>query len=260
MKLLVVGAGEMGTWFARTCLRELDEPVELAVADADESVARAAGADLGASVVTADSDERFSLVCLAVPIPTVEAAAKTWGGRADDALVDVTGVMEPALSAMGAAAADAERVSFHPLFAPDSAPGNIAVVADATGPVTDRVRAALSAAGNNCFETTAREHDEAMKTVQARVHAAILAFGIATEDVPDPFQTPVSAAMFELLDRVTGNDPRVYSDIQAAFDGAEDVAAAARTVADADSERFAEIYDRAGRPRPEETPTDGSTE
>jgi len=140
-------------------------------------------------------------------------------------------------------------VSFHPLFAADSAPGNVAVVAEAPGPVTDRLRAALAATGNDLFETTAREHDEAMETVQARVHAAVLAFGLAAEDVPEPFQTPVSAGMFDLLDQVTGNDPRVYSDIQAAFDGAEDVAAAARELADvdADPDRFAALYERAGR-------------
>ena len=248
MEQLVVGAGEMGTWFARTCARELDEPVDLAVADADPAVAEAAAADIGASVVSADTDESFDVVCLAVPIPALEAAAETWGGRAERALVDVTGVMEPAVAAMAAAAPDAERVSFHPLFAADSAPGNLAVVADAPGPVTDRIRTALAAAGNDCFETTAREHDEAMETVQARVHAAVLAFGLAAEDVPDPFQTPVSEGMFDLLGQVTGNDPRVYSDIQTAFDGADDVAEAAREVADADPERFAELYERAGRP------------
>jgi len=249
MKLLVVGAGEMGTWFAETVSRGLDGGPDVALADADESVAAAAADEIGARVVTADSDEHFDVVCLAVPIPAVEAAAEEWGHRADRALVDVTGVMEPAVAAMANVAPTAERVSFHPLFAADSAPGNVAVVADAPGPVTDRLRAALAATGNDCFETTAREHDQAMETVQARVHAAVLAFGLAAEDVPEPFQTPVSAAMFDLLDQVTGNDPRVYSDIQAAFEGAEDVATAAREIADTggDPERFADLYERAGR-------------
>jgi len=249
MKLLVVGAGEMGVWFASTVSRGLEESPDVAFADADESVAAAAADETGARVVTAESDERFDAVCLAVPIPAVETAADEWGGRADRALVDVTGVMEPAVAAMATTAPTAERVSFHPLFAADSAPGNVAVVAEAPGPVTDRLRAALAATGNDLFETTAREHDEAMETVQARVHAAVLAFGLAAEDVPEPFQTPVSAGMFDLLDQVTGNDPRVYSDIQAAFDGAEDVAAAARELADvdADPDRFAALYERAGR-------------
>ena len=249
MKLLVVGAGEMGTWFARTVARELADPPELAVADADDAVAAAAADELDARAVTAGTDERFDVVCLAVPIPAVGDAAETWGGRADRAVVDVTGVMEPAVAAMAAAAPDTERVSVHPLFAADSAPGNVAVVADEPGPITDRIRAAIAAAGNDCFETTAAEHDEAMETVQARVHAAVLAFGLAAEDVPEPFQTPVSAAMFDLLDQVTGNDPRVYSDIQTAFEGAEDVADAAGELADADAEAFADLYREAGRDR-----------
>lgn len=249
MKLLVVGAGEMGTWFARTVARELADPPELALADADDAVADAAADELDGRVVTADADERFDVVCLAVPIPAVDDAAETWGGRADRAVVDVTGVMEPAVAAMAAAAPDTERVSVHPLFAADSAPGNVAVVADEPGPVTDRIRAAIAAAGNDCFETTAAEHDEAMETVQARVHAAVLAFGLAAEEVSEPFQTPVSAAMFDLLDQVTGNDPRVYSDIQTAFEGAEDVADAAGELADADAEAFADLYREAGRDR-----------
>ena len=249
MKLLVVGAGEMGTWFARTVARELADPPELALADADGAVADAAADELDGRVVTADADERFDVVCLAVPIPAVDDAAETWGGRADRAVVDVTGVMEPAVAAMAAAAPDTERVSVHPLFAADSAPGNVAVVADEPGPVTDRIRAAIAAAGNDCFETTAAEHDEAMETVQARVHAAVLAFGLAAEDVAEPFQTPASAAMFDLLDQVTGNDPRVYSDIQTAFEGADDVAGAARELADADAEAFADLYREAGRDR-----------
>lgn len=249
MKLLVVGAGEMGTWFARTVARELADPPELALADADDAVADAAADELDGRVVTADADERFDVVCLAVPIPAVDDAAETWGGRADRAVLDVTGVMEPAVAAMAAAAPDTERVSVHPLFAADSAPGNVAVVADEPGPVTDRIRAAIAAAGNDCFETTAAEHDEAMETVQARVHAAVLAFGLAAEEVSEPFRTPASAAMFDLLDQVTGNDPRVYSDIQTAFEGADDVAGAARELADADAEAFADLYREAGRDR-----------
>ena len=249
MKLLVVGAGEMGTWFARTVARELADPPELALADADDAVADAAADELDGRVVTADADERFDVVCLAVPIPAVDDAAETWGGRADRAVLDVTGVMEPAVAAMAVAAPDTERVSVHPLFAADSAPGNVAVVADEPGPVTDRIRAAIAAAGNDCFETTAAEHDEAMETVQARVHAAVLAFGLAAEEVSEPFRTPASAAMFDLLDQVTGNDPRVYSDIQTAFEGADGVAGAARELADADAEAFADLYREAGRDR-----------
>jgi prephenate dehydrogenase len=184
--------------------------------------------------------------------------------RAERALVDVAGVMDESVTAMRAAAPDRERVSFHPLFAAANAPGNVAVVADSTGPVTDRVREAMRAAGNDLFETTAAEHDRAMETVQARTHAAVLAFGLAAESVDDAFQTPISEALFDTLGEVTGNDPGVYADIQAAFEGAEDVAAAANRLAKADRETFERRYEEAGDFGPDgstatEDGTDGET-
>ncbi|WP_459194022.1 prephenate dehydrogenase/arogenate dehydrogenase family protein [Halosimplex sp. J119] len=245
MNLLVVGAGEMGRWFARTLAAGTPDPPSIAFTDADPSVAREAAdsvEDFSARAVPTDTDETFDAVAIAVPIPAVESAVESYADRADRALVDVTGVMRQAVDAMEAAGPDLERVSFHPLFAAANAPGNVAVVADAPGPITDEIRAALAEAGNDCFETTAREHDRAMETVQARAHAAVLAFGLAAEPVADEFQTPVSAALFDVLETVTGNDAGVYADVQAAFDGAESVAAAAREIADADSERFAELY------------------
>ncbi len=54
------------------------------------------------------------------------------------------------------------------------------------------------------------------------------------------------ARVAALADRVTGGDHRVYGDIQTAFDGAEEVAAAARRVADADEEAFERLYREAG--------------
>ena len=241
MNGLVVGAGEMGAWLADVLG---DAGFEVAVADADPAAARefAAGRE-GVRAVPLDGEEGFDLVCVAVPIPAAEDAIASAAGRAERALLDVTGTMAGPVAAMREHAPDRERVSLHPLFAPDAEPGNVAVVADAAGPVTDAVREALDARGNEAFETTPEEHDRAMETVQARVHAAVLAYGLAAEEVPEEFHTPVSAGLSDLVERVTGGDGRVYADIQAAFDGAEDVAAAAREVAEADRESFRRLYE-----------------
>ena len=272
MNLLVVGAGEMGRWFARTVAAGTPDPPAVAVTDTDPSVAREAADALSASLdsdgadasaarvrsVPTDTEETFDVVAFAVPVPALEAAVDSYADRAERALVDVAGVMGPAVETMAAAAPDSERVSLHPLFAASNAPGNVAVVPDAPGPVTDEIRAAIAAAGNDCFETTAAEHDRAMETVQARAHAAVLAFGLAAEPVPEEFQTPVSAALFDVLETISGNDPGVYVDIQNAFDGAESVAAAAREIADADDEAFERLY-RSAAPESIDDP-DGSTE
>lgn len=239
MNVLVVGAGAMGRWFARS----IRDHASVAFTDTDPAVARAAATEIDGRSVPTDTDERFDLVCIAVPMPAATVAIEQYGPLATDAVVDVTGSMAEPIAAMGDAVPDAGRMSLHPLFAPENAPGNVAVVADAATASTERVLETLREAGNACFETTPAEHDDAMETVQAGAHAAILAFALAAESVPEEFQTPVSAGLFDLVDLVTGGDPHVYADIQRAFDGAEPVAAAARRIADADYEEFQRLYD-----------------
>jgi prephenate dehydrogenase len=241
MDMLVVGAGEMGRWIARTA----DRPV--AVTDVDPAVAEAAVAAIdGARAVPAETTETFDVVCLAVPISAVVGAVERYTPNAERAMCDVSGVMRTPVAAMRAALPDRERVSFHPLFAAANAPGNVAVVADAPGPATDALRSDLTAAGNHPFETTAAEHDTAMETVQAGAHTAVLAYALAAADVREEFATPVSAALDDLVETVTGGNARVYREIQETFDGADRVADAARRVADAEGEAFDDCYREAG--------------
>ena len=245
MNVLVVGAGAMGRWFA-DAVRAGFEPARVAFADPDDAAASAAADTADGRTVPLDTDESFAVVCVAVPIPVVVEAIATHANRAEDAVVDVTGVAAEPVAAMRDQAPDCERLSLHPLFAPANEPGNVAAVVDAAGPTTDTIRDALTARGNTVFETTAAEHDRAMETVQAKAHAAVLAFGLAADEVPDQFQTPVSAALFDLLEQVTSGDARVYADIQRAFDGAADVAAAADEFAAADGDAFETLYSEAG--------------
>ncbi|WP_336329664.1 prephenate dehydrogenase/arogenate dehydrogenase family protein [Haloarcula sp. CGMCC 1.2071] len=242
MNVLVVGAGAMGQWFARTVRTHADASV--AFTDLDQSAAEAAADAVGGRAVASDAAETFDVVCIAVPMPVTETAIDEFAPLATGAIVDVTGSMAGPIAAMQDAMPDGQRLSLHPLFAPENAPGNVAVVNDASGPETGAVVDALAEAGNNCFETTAAEHDEAMETVQASAHAAVLAFAMAAADVPDRFQTPISAGLFDLVEQVTGGDPRVYADIQAAFDGADAVADAARQIADADADTFERLYEQ----------------
>jgi prephenate dehydrogenase len=242
MEVLVVGAGAMGQWVGDTLAGAFD----VAFADRDRTVAASASSAVGGRTVATDTEETFDAVCLAVPISAVEAAVDAHAPRADRALFDVSGVMAGPVAAMRDAASDRERVSLHPLFAPENAPGNVAAVVDASGPVTDEVLDAVSAAGNRVFETTPEEHDEAMETVQAGAHAAVIAFALAAADVREEFATPVSATMDDLVETVTGGTPRVYREIQESFSGADRVADAARRVADAEGESFDDLYREAG--------------
>lgn len=236
MEVLVVGAGAVGRWFADAV------DAAPAFADVDRDAASAAAEAIGGRAVSLDGTETFDAVCLAVPISAGDAAIAEHAPRADRALVDVTGVMAEPVAAMAERAPDRERLSLHPMFAPEHAPGNVAVVRDAAGPVTDALVEDLRAAGNDLYETTPEEHDEAMETVQASAHAAVLAFALAADDVPEGLATPVYEDLNAVVDRVTGNEPRVYAEVQSTFDGADAVADAATRLADADGDAFEALY------------------
>lgn len=250
MTLCVVGSGAMGRWVAETVERDV------AFADVNEAAASDAAAELGGETVSLDADgtpaageaETFEAVCLAVPMPVVADAVADWAPHTETAMVDVSGVMAAPVEAMREHLPDHERASLHPLFAPKRAPGTVACVADVVGPVLSPLLDDLRDAGNDLFETTPAEHDEAMETVQGATHAAVLAWALAADEVRDEFHTPISAGLADIAETVTEGEARVYADVQQTFGGAESVAQAARRLADAsdDSATFADCYVEAG--------------
>lgn len=242
MDVLIVGAGTMGRWFGEV----IGGPgTDVAFVDRDDEAAREAAAAVGGRAASRETTERFDLVCLAVPIPAVERVVELYAPLADRAIADVSGVMRAPVAAMEAHAPEREHVSLHPLFSPGNAPGNVPIVAD-EGPVAGWVRERLAAAGNGLVETTPEEHDAAMETIQTKAHAAVLAYALAADEVPDGFETPVSRGLDELVGTVTGGNPNVYADIQSTFPGADAVAEAAIDVAEADREEFEALYREAG--------------
>lgn len=253
MEVLVVGAGEMGRWIARTLLQSFD----VAFVDRDDAIAVAAAETIQrdadhashnrtVQAVTGDINATFSIVCLAVPITAIEPAIINYADRAEQAIFDITGVMQTPVEMMQAHCEHLERHSLHPLFAATNAPGNVAFVPDSPGPITNRIVDTVIEAGNHVFRTTPNEHDMAMQTVQASAHAAVLAYALAAADVRDEFATPVSRALDDIVATVTDGTPRVYQEIQTTFRGADEVASAARQIADADSETFNQLYTEAG--------------
>jgi prephenate dehydrogenase len=243
MQLLVVGAGEMGRWFARHSGAD-----SVAFADRNPDVAEAAAAERDdATAVPLDTDERFEVVCLAVPMTAVPEAIADHAEKATEAVVDVSGEMRDSVAALAEHVTERERASFHPLFSASNAPGNVPVVIDREGPVVDGICDALSAAGNDVFETTPAEHDRAMETVQAKAHTAVLAYALAADDVDPRFHTTLSAPLEELVDQMVDGTPEVYAEIQERFEGREAVAEAARELAEADRETFIDRYEDASK-------------
>ncbi|MFB6085187.1 MAG: prephenate dehydrogenase/arogenate dehydrogenase family protein [Halodesulfurarchaeum sp.] len=241
MDVLIVGSGAVGRWFGSLW----DGPV--AFADADRAVAeRAAGNVTNAGITALDGDDSHDVVAVAVPMRVAERVIADQADRAERAIVDFTGSMREPLEAMEEVAPDLERVSFHPLFAPEHAPGRVAKSVGRPGPTVDAITGMLVAAGNDLVPVEAAVHDDAMETVQGRVHAAVLAFGLAADPVPEGLETPVYEEMEALRERVTSGSPSVYADIQDRFDGAVALNRALDRLLEADRGEFASLYDDAG--------------
>ncbi|MFB6185283.1 MAG: prephenate dehydrogenase, partial [Halobacteriaceae archaeon] len=154
----------------------------------------------------------------------------------------LTGKMKEPVSLMANIAPARERASLHPLFHPDNAPGQIAIAIQTQGPVIDRIQDTLTDQGYTFTEISPQDHDSAMKTIQGRTHAAILAFAMTADSVPDDLETPVYRRLRSLVIDILDNNPETYAEIQAEFDGADDIAQAAAEIASADVQQFIDIY------------------
>ncbi len=241
MDLLIVGAGAVGQWVGSLW----DGPV--AFADADRQVAvQAAAHTQNASVADLDGDSTAEVVAVAVPMRVTREVIVEQADRAERVLVDFTGSMTEPLETMADVAPDLERVSFHPLFAPEHSPGRVAKSVGKPGPSVDDVTRTLVNAGNTIVPVEPAVHDDAMATVQGRVHATVLAFGLAAEPVPEELGTPVYEDLQALRERVTSGPAGVYADIQDQFDGIEDLQTAIDSLAEADRTEFESLYDDAG--------------
>lgn len=240
MDILIVGAGTMGRWFGSTVTGAIT------YVDVDSTAAEQAAANIGGSATTPSViDQSFDLVCIAVPMSAATQAIQQYGQYAEKAIIDVTGSMTEPIDMMRQVCPEAQRASYHPLFAPENAPGSIPAVIDEPGSVIATVDRWFRNRGNHIVETTPAEHDQAMESIQAAAHTAVIAYGIAVERVPEGFQTPVSAELDRLVEQVANGEPSVYAEIQKQFTGADRVAAAAAELAAADPEQFTELYHKA---------------
>lgn len=241
MDALIVGSGAVGRWVGA----RLDGPV--AFADADRETAETAAAEVsGGSVANLEGTDSYDVVAVAVPMRVTSTVIRAQASRAESAIVDFTGSMTEPLAVMDATASGVERASFHPLFAPEHAPGRIAKSVGKGGPSVDTITRGFIEAGNTIVPVEPAVHDDAMGTVQGRVHAAVLAFGLAADPVPEELGTPVYEELQALRERVTSGEPGVYADIQETFDGIEALQDAIDQLAQADRAEFEALYDDAG--------------
>jgi 4-amino-4-deoxyprephenate dehydrogenase len=178
------------------------------------------------------------IVVLAVPEDVALAAVPALAPRLRRGalLVDTVSVKSRIVAAL-LAQAELEAVSINPMFAPDLGFEGRAVAAVVVhdGP---RVRALLDVIarrGGRVAEMCAGEHDAMTAVTQALTHAAVLAFGLALDDLGvivealDDVATPPHLTLLALLARISSGKPDTYWTVQAGNPYAHRVRAALHT-------------------------------
>jgi prephenate dehydrogenase len=168
---------------------------------------------------------RAGVVVLAVPEPVALAAVPGVARqlRPGGLLVDTLSVKTGVVAALAAHAAHLEAVSLNPMFAPalgfDGRAVAAVVVRD--GPRARALLEAIGRRGGRVAEVGADEHDRAAAVTQALTHAAVLAFGlaldelgVAVEDV-GALATPPHLTLLALLARIGSGAPETYRHVQA---------------------------------------------
>jgi prephenate dehydrogenase len=165
------------------------------------------------------------IVVLAVPEHVALAAVPALAPqlRPGGILVDTLSVKTGIVAALAAHGAHLEAVSLNPLFAPalgfDGRAVAAVVVRD--GPRARALLDAVGRRGGRVVEVGADEHDRVAAVTQALTHAAVLAFGLALDELGVAVEdlgavaTPPHLTLLALLARIASGQPETYWDVQA---------------------------------------------
>jgi prephenate dehydrogenase len=206
---------------------------------------------------------RADVVVLAVPervaLAAVPAVAQEL--RPGALLADTLSVKTGIVAALTAHATHLEAVSLNTMFAPALGFNGRAVAAVVVndGPRARALLDAVGARGGRVAEVSADEHDRVAAATQALTHAAVLAFGLALDELGlavedlNAVAPPPHLALLALLARIASGGPETYWDVQAGNPHARRartaLAGGLATLADAadygTGEEFAAILERA---------------
>lgn len=180
MRVAVIGAGPMGSWFARR-FRELGREVK--VYDKDLSRARALE-DYGVGVCGSLEDAVTSVdaVLLAVPISVVPTLVKDAGARMrGGVLAEVSSLKLPVISSLRDVPRHVIPLSVHPLFGPSEPRlegSRFALIPVRS--LEEEVKAAENLfPGASFIEVEAERHDRVMSYVLSLTHIVALASALA---------------------------------------------------------------------------------
>lgn len=222
---IIGGYGGMGKLFAKLFK---DEGFEVTITGPNEIEGRKTAERLDVkyernnAVAAGNSD----ITIISVPIEMTGGVIKEVAPamKENSLLMDFTSIKEMPCRAMEKfAGKNVEIIGTHPIFGPRtiSLDGQVFVVA----PIRSKkwlqwLREFLKKHNARVFETTPEEHDSVMAVVQGLTHFAYISIGKTLQELDFDirksrnFSSPIYELMLDMVGRILGQDPGLYSSIQ----------------------------------------------
>ena len=227
--VVVGGAGAVGGMFVELLL---DAGADVCVVDASPPRQDAWRCTFECGDITAVGPRleaelrRCDLVLLAIPEDVAMAAVGPVARALQPGalLADTLSVKTAIVAALEGEAPPLEALSLNPMFTPSLGIDGRAVAAVIVrdGPRVGALLELLRSRGAHVVELSAREHDELTAVTQTLTHAAVLAFGLALEeldadvDALGELAPPPHLTLLAMLARIASGQAATYREVQAA--------------------------------------------
>ena len=223
MKLAIIGAGAMGSWFARFA-KQSRWDVTITDIDLDRAnqVAKAEGIKVARS--SQEAVAGANVVVVAVPISATPAVVSGIAKHmpVGSLLMDLSSAKADVFSEMRKLKTNSELASLHPLFGPGakSVKGRKFIsVPIKTGRAYEDFVGQLRELGAIVVEMDADEHDRLMAITQCLTHFVLMAYVKALKSMKhakraEELQTPISGGMLELARAFLATCPDMHGEIQ----------------------------------------------
>lgn len=223
MKLAILGAGDMGKWFAKFAK---NRGWEVSISDIKKEKAQKVAEELNLEAVENNkkATEKADIVLVSVPIKETPKVIREVSDslKRDALLLDIASVKEKSVDAMKEIDVDSELVSIHPLFGPGAENlenKNIISIPVKTGKKYAELKKMFSNMGARVEEMEAVEHDRLMSITQSLTHYTLLTYFSALDSMEGlektkKFKTPIFQNLLDLTKGFLREDPKLCGDIQ----------------------------------------------
>ncbi len=223
MRLAIIGAGEMGSWFAKFC-KESGWDVVITDINHEKAEETAEKLKIESKSSNAEAVEDADIVLVSVPVKETSRVIREVYGSVDNdsLLLDIASIKEEPVKEMKNINQEIGLASIHPLFGPGAENlenKNIITIPINVNEKYEQFIDFLSEKGADIEKMDEKEHDQTMAVIQSLTHYTLLVYLSALDSMKKSekaidIQTPMSKKLMEVSKAFLKENPKICTDIQ----------------------------------------------